>query len=379
MAILTGPLPTPGVAFVIQSMRADAGVMISASHNPYYDNGIKIFDHTGHKLPDEIELELESFIFNQDKIETQTDEKLGKAKRLDEVFGRYIVQTKSSFPGEYSLDGMRIVLDCANGAGYKVAPMIFQELGAEVIPIGVSPDGVNINHKCGALHPDNCAEMVLKYRADIGICLDGDADRLVVIDHEGGVVPGDQLLGILALFLKQIDELDDDSQVVGTVMSNMGLENFLEQNEINLLRTQVGDRYIVEAMKKSGAVFGGEPSGHIIFKKYSTTGDGILSALKVLECMKYYQENLKDLYQNVPLYPQVNKNIPVAKKIPFEQLPDVQTKLEEVNERLSKEGRVLLRYSGTEKLARVMVEGKNQSLLEEVSDQLADVIRKNLS
>lgn len=377
-AILTGPLPTPGVAFVVQSMRADAGVMISASHNPFYDNGIKIFDHTGHKLPDEIEVELESIIFNHEKLDSPLDEDLGNAKRLDEVIGRYIVQTKSTFPSKYSLDGMRIVLDCANGAAYKVAPMIFRELGAEVITTGVEPNGVNINEECGALHPGNCQAQVLKYRADLGVCLDGDADRLVLVDDQGKVVPGDQLLGILALYLKQMDQLDDQAQIVGTVMSNMGLEYFLEQNEMSFIRTQVGDRYIVEAMKRTGAVFGGEPSGHIIFKNHSTTGDGILSALKVAECMQYYQDSLHNLYQSVPLYPQVQKSVTVSKKTPFEELADVQAKLKEVEHVLSGKGRVLLRFSGTENLARIMLEGPETSQLQTLAEELAQVVKENI-
>ncbi|MCB9093281.1 MAG: phosphoglucosamine mutase [Halobacteriovoraceae bacterium] len=377
-AIFTGPLPTPGVAFVTNSMRADAGVMISASHNPYYDNGIKIFDRTGHKLPDIVELELENLIKNPDLLVPKTNGELGRAKRLDEVIGRYIVHAKSAYQLAQSLDGIRLVVDCANGAGYRVAPMIFEELEAEVIPLGVNPNGLNINDKCGALHPDNCAQAVKEYRADIGICLDGDGDRLIMIDEQGRVIPGDKLLGLLSNYLKERDELDGKHQVVGTVMSNSGLEKFLLGKKIKFSRTKVGDRYIVEKMMQSGAVFGGEPSGHLIFKNYATTGDGILAALKVIECLKFYQKPLSELVKDIDLFPQVLKNVPVKQKIPFKNLDKVNAEVQKIEKELAGDGRVLLRYSGTESLARVMVEGANEGKIQVYCDQLADVLNKEI-
>jgi phosphoglucosamine mutase len=378
-AILTGPLPTPGVAFVTQSMRADAGVMISASHNSFDDNGIKLFDRTGHKLPDHVELELEKLTLNPDLIPKKLDDELGNAKRLDEVVGRYIVQVKSAFKSDYSLEGMRLIVDGANGAGYKVAPMAFQELGAEVISLGNNPNGTNINLNVGALHPSSCANKVNLYRADLGICLDGDGDRLSVIDNKGKVVNGDKLLGVLARFLKDTNALGGSNEIVGTVMNNFGLENYLTSIGLNLHRTKVGDRYIVERMLKSGSVFGGEPSGHIIFKDYSTTGDGILAALKVIECIKYYQKDLSELLEEIELYPQVLKNVKVKNKTPFEDLPEIEQVVGSVNAKLKGKGRVLLRYSGTENLARVMVEGEDLDLVNNCCDDIVDVVQKSLA
>jgi len=379
VAILTGPLPTPGVAFVTESMRAEAGVMISASHNAYFDNGIKIFDRTGHKLPDSVELELESMVLNNDLIPKKLDDELGSARRIDEVVGRYIVKVKSAFSTAYTLDEMRLVVDGANGAGYKVAPMIFTELGAEVISLGVNPDGKNINEQVGALHPQSCAESVVTFRADLGICLDGDADRIVIIDNNGNIIDGDQLIGLLAKFLKDTGGLGESMEVVGTLMSNFGIEKYLKSIGINFVRTDVGDRYIVERMLKSGSVFGGEPSGHLIFKDFSTTGDGILAALKVIECMKYYGKSLSELLADIPLVPQVLKNVKVSEKIPFEDLPGVQIALKIANEKLKDTGRVLLRYSGTENLARVMVEGEEDGLVKSVCNDLVDAVIKDLN
>lgn len=378
-AIFTGPLPTPGVAFVTKSMRADVGVMISASHNVYSDNGIKIFDRDGHKLPDDVELKLEELIANPEMLDTRTGDMLGSAQRLDEVVGRYNVQVKSAFPSKYSLDGMRIIIDCANGAGYKIAPMVFRELGAEVIELGVSPNGTNINQGCGALHPESCAEAVVKFRADVGICLDGDGDRLVVIDDQGDVVHGDHLLGICARYLEEVGELGDTHEVVGTIMSNLGLENYLKKQGINFYRTTVGDRYIVSRMRESGAVFGGEPSGHIIFKNYSTTGDGILAALKVIECYKYFGAPLREMASRIILYPQVLKNVAVKNKIPFEESPAIMSYVENAEKKLGDKGRILLRYSGTEPKARVMVEGEDEAQVNRLCDDLVDLIRKEFA
>lgn len=377
-AILTGPLPTPGVAFVVKSMRADAGVMISASHNPYFDNGIKIFDYTGHKLPDKVELELEQKVLNPELIEVKTNDQLGSAKRLDEVIGRYIVHTKLALNPKYSLEGMRLVVDCANGAGYKVAPMIFSELGAEVIALGTAPNGTNINRDCGSLHPQSCQEAIKKYRADLGICLDGDADRLVMIDDRANVIDGDVLIGVCAKFLKHSGQLGEQPEVVGTIMNNIGLENYLQQQGINLARTNVGDRYIVEYMRKNGNVFGGEPSGHLIFKRHSTTGDGILAALKVIECLKFFNKSFNELSSEVKLAPQILKNLTVKEKIPFEEIKSLTPVMEKAKKDLASEGRVILRYSGTESLARIMVESLDYKLAKQVVSDIEQVLKKEL-
>lgn len=377
-AILTGPLPTPGVAFVTQSMRADAGVMISASHNSFEDNGIKIFDRTGHKLPDDIELELERMLEDPNLIPVRFGDQLGNAKRLDEVIGRYIVHTKAAFNDQYSLEGLRIVVDGANGAGYKTAPQVFEELGAEVITLGNNPNGTNINKSCGALYPQLCADTVKLYRADLGVCLDGDGDRLTIISGQGEIIHGDKVIGICGKFLKDTGELGPANEVVGTVMSNFGVESYLQSHGIKFVRTQVGDRYIVEHMKTSGALFGGEPSGHLVFKKYSTTGDGILAALKLIESMKFYNKDLSTLASEISLYPQVMKNVRVASRVPFEEVKSIQDALKVCEARLKDTGRILLRYSGTEALARVMVEGKDEVLVNEICQELSEVVFKAL-
>lgn len=377
-AILTGPLPTPGVAFVTQSMRADAGVMISASHNSFEDNGIKIFDRTGHKLPDEIELELEKMVLDPSLIPGKTGEELGNARRLDEVIGRYIVHTKAALSDQYSLEGLRIVVDGAHGAGYKLAPMVFEELGAEVISIGSSPNGVNINQGCGALHPQLCAEQVKKFRADLGVCLDGDGDRLTIVDRNGEVIHGDKLFGLCGKFLLDNQEIGHSKEVVGTVMSNFGVESYLNKLGLKFSRTQVGDRYIVEHMRQTGALFGGEPSGHLVFKKYSTTGDGILAALKVIESIKFYDRDLSELTNEIELFPQKMENVLVSKRVPFDEVPEIRKAIEAANQKLGSEGRTLLRYSGTEPLARVMVEGKDLKLVSALCTELAGVLTKAL-
>lgn len=376
-AILTGPLPTPGVAFVTQSMRADAGVMISASHNSFEDNGIKIFDRTGHKLPDEIELELEKMVLDPSSIPVKVGDQLGNAKRLDEVIGRYIVNTKAALSPQYTLEGLRIVVDAANGAGYKLAPMVFEELGAEVIAIGNTPNGTNINLNVGALHPEACSEAVKKYRADLGVCLDGDGDRLTIVDGNGTVVHGDKLIGLCGKFLKDNNEIGPANEVVGTVMSNFGIEYYLQQQGLTFTRTQVGDRYIVERMRQSGALFGGEPSGHLVFKKYSTTGDGILAALKVIESIRFYDMDLADLTK-IEMFPQVMQNVHVSKRVPFEEVPEIKKAMDHAEAKLGKEGRILLRYSGTEALARVMVEGKDNKLVNSLCTELTETVKKAL-
>lgn len=376
--ILTGPLPTPGVAFVTHSMRADAGVMISASHNHFQDNGIKIFDSKGFKLPDSVEIELERLVLDPSSMPTKTGSQLGNAERLKEVYGRYIVQVKSALGYDYDLDGMRIVLDCANGAGYKVTPMMFHELGAEIFPLGISPNGENINKACGSLHPEAARAEVLKYRADIGICIDGDGDRVTVIDEEGTIVDGDKLIGLFAKLLLARGELKAGDTVVGTVMSNLGLELYIKSLGLNFVRTKVGDRYIIEYMRSNGCILGGEPSGHIIFSKHSTTGDGALGALKVIESMKYFNLPLKKLVEEIELFPQIIKNIVVKNKPALESVSSIQDGIKKAEERLKGKGRVLLRYSGTEPLIRVMVEGNIAETVEEECQRLIEIVTKEI-
>ncbi|MBF0313301.1 MAG: phosphoglucosamine mutase [Oligoflexia bacterium] len=377
--ILTGPLPTPGVAFLVESMRADAGVMISASHNEYWDNGIKIFDGSGHKLPDEVELELEAMVLNPAGIESKVDGDLGSTKRLDEVIGRYIVHAKSAFDNKKSLEGMRLVLDCANGAAYKVAPMVFSELGAEVLVIGASPNGTNINDNTGAMFPEACAEKVMRYRADLGICLDGDADRLILVDNQGNVVNGDRVIGVCARYLRDKGDLANSKEVVGTIMSNLGLEHYLRDLGLALHRTKVGDRYIIEQMRKSGALLGGEPSGHLIFRNYSTTGDGIVSALKVIECMLYYKKSFAELASEVKLYPQILKNVTTKSRPPLDSVPRLMAAQEKAIRELGDRGRIVLRYSGTGPLVRVMVEGEESDQVHRVCSELEQVLVEELT
>ncbi|WP_127717471.1 phosphoglucosamine mutase [Halobacteriovorax sp. HLS] len=376
--ILTGPLPTPGVAFVTDSMRADAGVMISASHNHYSDNGIKIFDSNGHKLPDEVELELEELVLNLQLMPVKVGGDLGNAKRLREVFGRYLVHVKSAISNSCKMDQMRVVLDCANGAGYRVAPMMFDELGVEVIPLGVKPNGQNINLNSGSLHPEQAAEYVKQYRADLGVCLDGDADRVVIIDEDGDVVDGDVLIGLFAKLLLDKGSLKKGDTVVGTVMSNLGLENYIKSIGLNFHRTKVGDRYIVEHMRDKNCILGGEPSGHVIFGEYATTGDGCLASLKTIEAMKFYDKKLKELTKEIKLFPHIVKNVTVREKKPLEEIPSIVSALAEIEKELGSKGRILLRYSGTEPLARVMVEGESLSTVNSICERLVDLVKREL-
>ncbi len=377
--ILIGPLPTPGVAFVTQSMRADAGIMISASHNPYDDNGIKIFSADGYKLPDDIEAEIERLVFSSEMDQNRpTADLVGKAYRIDDVHGRYIVFLKSLFPKDLDLLGLRIVLDCANGAAYKVAPLVFEELGAEVIRFGVSPDGLNINDKCGALHPESIAAAAVKYRADIGISLDGDGDRCILSDENGEIVDGDQIIGLCALEMAREQNLRKNT-VVTTPMSNFGLELTLKDAGISMVRAQVGDRYVIDTMRKNGLNLGGEQSGHIVFLDQSTTGDGIVAALKVLEAMRRTGKTLSELKRAVKLFPQVREDVRVSKKVPFEELPEVQKAIDAAKGTLKERGRVFVRYSGTEQLARVMVEGEDRGQIQSLARGIAELIQKKLS
>ena len=376
--ILIGPLPTPGVAFVTQSMRADAGVMISASHNPYDDNGIKVFSADGYKLPDEVEAEIERLVFsNELDKDRPTADLVGKAYRIDDVHGRYLVFLKSLFPKDLDLLGLRIVLDCANGAAYKVAPLVFEELGAEVIKRGVSPDGLNINDKCGALFPEAIAGAAVKYRADIGISLDGDGDRCILSDENGEIVDGDQIIGLCAIEMAREQTLKKNT-VVTTPMSNYGLELTLREHGISMVRAQVGDRYVVDTMRKNGLNLGGEQSGHIVFLDQSTTGDGIVAALKVLEAMRRTGKPLSELKRAIKLFPQVREDVKVSRKEPFENFPEISKAIATAQATLKDKGRVFVRYSGTESLARVMVEGEDLQQIQSLAKGIAHSVQKAL-
>ncbi len=375
---LVGPMPTPAISFLTRNMRADVGVVISASHNPFMDNGIKFFDQEGFKLPDETEDVISEMVLSPD---TQWDypapEAVGKAYKIADSPGRYIVSLKHSFPGRLSLEGVKIVLDCANGATYRVAPPTFEELGAEVVKIGVTPNGTNINDKCGSLYPEIMAHRVLEEGADIGIALDGDGDRLIVVDEKGRVLDGDQIMALCAQDKMRRDELPGKT-LVATVMSNMALEVFMTEAGGKLIRTPVGDRYVVEAMRREGAALGGEQSGHLIFMKYSTTGDGILAALQLLRIMLEQDKPLSELAHLLEPFPQVLVNVHVERKIPFEEVPVISKALRDTEKKLGNRGRVLLRYSGTEPVARIMVEGRDQEMVESLAGSLEEILRKHL-
>jgi phosphoglucosamine mutase len=369
--LLLGPLPTPGIAFITSSMRADAGVVISASHNPYQDNGIKFFSGNGFKLPDELEFRIET-LMAQPELDgaCPTATEVGQAFRMDDARGRYISFLKSTFPKELELDGLKIVVDCAHGATYRIAPEIFTELGAEVIAMGVRPNGKNINRKCGATSPEGMAVLVKRQGADLGIAFDGDGDRVIMVDHRGEIVDGDHILGICALDMLGRDRLRRKT-VVGTVMSNLGLELALKAKGIRLLRTDVGDRYVVEAMLKGGYVLGGEQSGHVIFLNHTTTGDGILTALRLLAAMLRQDKPLAELTSFVQKCPQTLINVMVKEKKDLKTLPQARHAIQEAEKRLGTNGRLLVRYSGTEPKLRVMTEGEDESLIQEVAQDLA--------
>jgi len=374
--LLVGPLPTPGIAFITTGMRADAGVVISASHNPFQDNGIKIFSKNGFKLPDGEEAVIEDLIFSKkmDSLRPVAEE-VGKAARIDDAKGRYIVFLKNTFPKRYTLDGIHIVLDCAHGATYAVAPHVFEELGAKVTSIGVHPDGKNINHDCGALHPEVMAELVRKEGADLGIALDGDGDRLIVADEQGKIVDGDQIMAICAEEMLERQKLTKNT-LVATVMSNLGLELALQRMGGKLVRTQVGDRYVVEEMLRNGYNFGGEQSGHLIFLRHNTTGDGILGALQLLVAMKKKERPLSELTQIMEPFPQVLKNVRITQKVTVEQISGFSEKLATLEKSLGKTGRILVRPSGTEPVIRVMVEGEDEKLIDDTACELCDFIAK---
>ena len=372
--LLVGPLPTPGIAFITTGMRADAGVVISASHNPFQDNGIKIFSKYGFKLPDEEEAIIEDLIFSNKMEELRpVAEEIGKAARIDDAKGRYIVFLKNTFPKRYTLDGLHIVLDCAHGATYGVAPHVFEELGAKVTSIGVKPDGKNINHECGALHPGVMADLVRQESADLGIALDGDGDRLIVSDEKGKIVDGDQIMAICAEEMLQRQKLAKNT-LVATVMSNLGLEIAMQRLGGKLVRTQVGDRYVVEEMRLNDYNFGGEQSGHLIFLKHNTTGDGILGALQLLVAMKKKERPLSEMTHIMEPFPQVLKNVRTEKKVAVDQLAGFSEKIAAMEKSLGSSGRILVRPSGTEPVIRVMVEGEDDELINTLACELCDFI-----
>jgi len=376
--LLVGPLPTPAIAFLTQNMRAAAGVMISASHNPYEDNGIKIFARDGFKLPDERETELESLMRDEKVGKVRpTKSAVGKAFRIDDASGRYIVALKSVFPADLDLTGMTIVVDCANGAAYKVAPTVLRELGATVYALGVTPDGRNINRRCGALHPGGLKAAVKRYKADLGIALDGDADRLVVVDDQGEIVDGDVLLATGAEELLR-QKLLKQNTLVATVMSNLGLDKKVVALGGKVIRTQVGDRYVVEAMRAGGYCFGGEQSGHLIYLDHATTGDGMLAALKLLSVLRRKGVRMSELKSSFPMFAQALVNVVVKDKRPLAELPSVQDVIAKHEKELRGDGRILVRFSGTEPKARVLVEGPEAGQVRGMAREIATAITRAL-
>jgi phosphoglucosamine mutase len=372
---LVGPLPTPGIAFITTSMRADAGVVISASHNPFQDNGIKIFSADGYKLPDEQEADIEDLIFSQKMAALRpVADEVGKASRIEDAAGRYIVYLKNTFPRKYVLDDFHIVLDCAHGATYKVAPHVFSELGAKVTALGVDPDGKNINHESGALHPEIMAAKVKQLGADIGLALDGDGDRLIVCDERGEIVDGDHIMAICAKELMQQRKLKKKT-LVATVMSNMGLEQAMTDMGGQMVRTQVGDRYVVETMRSKGYNFGGEQSGHLVFLDHNTTGDGTLAGLQLLAIMIKKNKPLSELATIMSTYPQVLENVRMAARIPPEHIPGFPEALQLAEEKLGSRGRILVRASGTEPVIRVMTEGEDLEEIKTIALELSDLVR----
>ena len=376
--LLVGPLPTPGIANITSSMRADAGVVISASHNPFQDNGIKFFCRDGYKLPDEMELKIEDLIFSKkiDSLRPIANE-VGKAYRIDDAVGRYVVFLKSTFPKELDLTGMKIVLDCANGAAYKVAPAVLEELGAAVVLLGAKPNGTNINAGCGSLHPEVISEAVKEHRADLGIALDGDADRVIFVDEFGNEVDGDHIMAICATDMLKQKKLRKNT-VVATVMSNMGLDIALKKAGGKVVKTAVGDRYVVEEMRKGGYNLGGEQSGHMIFLDHNTTGDGVQTALQVLAIMQRKKSTLSELAEVMIPLPQVLVNVRVTEKKDVMTIPEIGKLVNEIEAKLKDEGRLLVRYSGTEPLLRIMLEGQDKYQITGWGKEIADLVEKKL-
>lgn len=374
--LLVGPMPTPGIAFITRSMRADAGLVISASHNPFQDNGIKIFSRTGYKLPDAEEDEIEQLIASGLKdVERPTAAAIGKARRIDDALGRYIVFCKDTFPEELSLEGMKIVLDCGNGATYKAAPIIFSELGAEVIAIHCNPDGLNINEHCGSQHTKDLRAKVLEAKAHIGLAFDGDGDRMIAVDENGNELSGDHILLICARALKEKGRLPNNL-VVTTVMANFGF--FVAARELGLEAgvAAVGDRYVLEMMKERGSIIGGESSGHMIFLDHHTTGDGLISALQLLAVMRETGKPLSELGRIMSVAPQKMINVDVREKPNLSSIPEIQRAIEAAEKELGERGRVLIRYSGTQSMCRVMVEGPTEEMTDRLTRSLAEIVKQ---
>jgi phosphoglucosamine mutase len=377
--LLCGPVPTPAVAHLTVSMRADAGIVISASHNPYDDNGIKIFGGDGFKLADAVEDEIEALVRDPALLgERRTGPGIGRAVKLEDSRGRYVAFVKSTFPRDLTLDGMRVVVDAAHGAAYVVAPLVFSELGARVHSLGVRPNGTNINRDCGALHPEHARAEVVRRGAEIGIALDGDADRVIVIDEKGRIVDGDAVMAMCATRMKQDSELRRDT-VVGTVMSNLGLERALDAQGIAFVRTPVGDRYVVEAMRRGGFNLGGEQSGHLIFLDHASTGDGLIAALQVLALVIRTGKPLSELAEEaMERVPQVLESVTLAARKPLEDMATLQRLIAEVQSALGREGRVLVRWSGTEPKLRVMVEGPDEGRIGSIAQDLVAAARRDV-
>lgn len=376
--LLLGPIPTPAVAFITQSMRADAGIVISASHNPYFDNGIKIFASTGYKLPDQMESEIEDLVLTG-RINNirPVEQEVGKARRIDDAMGRYIEFCKNTFPGGMTMDGMKVVLDCSNGATYKCAPLIFSELGAEVTTIHAEPNGMNINADCGSQHTKDLCAKVKGLSADVGLAFDGDGDRLIAVDENGRELTGDQIIAICTKHYKD-NGLLKNNLVIGTVMSNIGFHVALKELGINTDISDVGDRCVLELMQEKDAVLGGEDSGHIIFHNYHTTGDGIVSALQLLGIMRQTGKSLSKLAEIMTVFPQVLINIDVAEKPPIPEIGKLQEAIVEAEAELGDKGRVLIRYSGTQSMCRVMVEGPTRKKTSEIAERLANIVKENI-
>ncbi len=371
---LFGPVPTPAVAMLTRSMRADLGVMISASHNPYHDNGIKIFGPDGYKLSDDQEAEIEKLVRAPEHIKLAAPDQIGRAKRIEDAQARYIEFVKSSFPKDLTLDGLRIVIDCANGASYQVAPTALWELGAEVIPVGVEPNGFNINAECGSTHPQKVAAQVRKMRADIGISLDGDADRCILVDEKGNVVDGDQVMALIATSWHKRGILRGDG-LVATIMSNLGLERLMASQKLRLERTRVGDRYVVEAMRSNGYNVGGEQSGHVVLSDFNTTGDGLIAALQVLAVLVQDGGSVSEICRMFDPVPQVLKNVRFAGVSPLET-DAVKKAIDAAQQKLGNTGRLVIRKSGTEPLIRVMAEGDNADLVSKVVDDIVAEVER---
>lgn len=374
--LLAGVIPTPGVAYLTLSSKANAGIVVSASHNPFYDNGIKIFAGTGYKLSDETETEIEEIIF---KKNISSDDKymknIGVTHIISNALDKYSKFLKSTLPSGFSFRGIKIVMDCSNGATYKIAPALFADLGAELELLNINPDGKNINENCGSEHPDFLIKKVLEVKADIGIAFDGDGDRLIAVDEKGNLLSGDKILAISASVMKKRKTLLNN-HVVSTIMSNMGLVSFFKENKINYTLTQVGDRHVMHEMLKTGSMLGGEDSGHIIYLNQQTTGDGILTALKLIEFMKDESQSLSELGKIMNVFPQVLINVNVSKKHDINKIPQIKDAINSVENNLGEKGRVLIRYSGTQSICRVMVEGPSQEETDKLCRFLADKVNK---